>query len=99
MSVQTSGFFEGAPRTNEEIAAGIIPSVRIGQATLVAGTVVVADPLITLASKIKVYAGGAIGGGATGALFIAAKSAGVSFTITSTAGTDVSVVQFEVVSY
>ena len=75
-----SGLFMGAGRNAEFQASGLL-DVKVGTAVLVAGTVVVADPNVTALTKIRLYHGGAIGGGATGAVFISAKSVGVSFTI------------------
>ena len=76
---------------------GKIAPVATGTATLVGGTIAVADTNITANSVIRV-ANKTIGGTA-GAPFISARSVGVSFTITSTSGTDTSVIQYDVVSY
>lgn len=72
-------------------------SPRIGTAVLVTGTVVVADTRITAASRILLTTQSP--GGTVGSPYVAAKSAGVSFTITSTSGTDTSTVLYQVVSY
>lgn len=71
--------------------------VLTGTATLVGGTVTVANTSIT-ANSIIWLANKTIGGTA-GALFISAKTASTSFAITSTSGTDTSVVQYYIMSY
>jgi hypothetical protein len=78
-------------------ALDYIDVVKIGTATLVAGTVVVADTRITANSIIRVVSKTL--GGTAGALFISAKSVGTSFTILSTSNTDTSVVRYEVLAY
>jgi len=70
---------------------------KTGTATLVAGTIVVTDPLITANSIIRLT--NKTLGGTAGALFISAKTAATSFAITSTNAADTSVVQYEVLSY
>lgn len=72
-------------------------AVRQGTATLVAGTVTVADAKITANSTIRILSKTL--GGTPGAHFISAKSVGVSFTITSTSNTDTSTVNFSVIDY
>jgi hypothetical protein len=72
-------------------------AVKSGTATLVGGTVTVSDAAITAASEIRMRA--ATLGGTPGALYISAKVASTSFTITSTSGTDTSVVAYDVVKY
>lgn len=72
-------------------------SVKTGTAVLVAGTVTVADALITANSVIRVASKTA--GGTPGALFVSAKVAATSFTITSTNAADTSTVQYDIVSY
>lgn len=71
--------------------------VLTGTATLVGGTVTVANTSIT-ANSIIWLANKTIGGTA-GALYISAKTASTSFAITSTSGTDTSVVQYYIMSY
>jgi hypothetical protein len=72
----------------EETLAGM----AFGNATLVGGTIAVADTMVTANSIVVVSrktAGGTPGTGHTYTL-----SAGVGFTITSTSGTDTSVVSY-----
>jgi hypothetical protein len=72
-------------------------AVKTGTATLVAGTVTVNDAAITANSVIRL--GQKTVGGTPGALYVSARSAGVSFSITSTSGTDTSVVQYYIDAY
>jgi hypothetical protein len=66
--------------------------IRHGRATLVAGSVAVSDAYVTTSTRILlgVYAPG----GTVGHLHTGTRSAGVSFTITSSSGTDTSVVDW-----
>ena len=68
-----------------------------GTATLVAGTKAVADTKITANSVIE--CGVLTPGGAVGAPFVASKTAGTGFTLTSTSATDTSVVWYRVRKY
>jgi hypothetical protein len=61
---------------------------KSGLATLVAGTVTVANTSVTAASRI--YLAGQTPGGTEGALYVSAVTAGTSFTVKSTSGTDTS---------
>jgi hypothetical protein len=65
-------------------------NARMGLATLAAGTVVVATTKVTANSRIFLTA--QTSGAAPGALRVSARTAGTSFTITSTSGTDTSTV-------
>jgi len=64
-----------------------------GRATLVAGTVTVADTSTTAASEILVTS--QVDGGTPGFLRVSGRTAGTSFTITSGSGTDTSTAAFE----
>lgn len=66
--------------------------IKHGRATLVAGTVTVADASVTANSRIFVC--GAVDGGTPGWLRVSARSAGASFTIQSSSGTDTSQVDW-----
>jgi polygalacturonase len=72
-------------------------ATKTGTATLAAGTITVADTSITANSVIRV-ANKTIGG-TPGSLYVSAKTAGTSFTISSTSGSDTSVVQYDILSY
>lgn len=72
-------------------------AVKTGTATLVAGTVTVADTSITNNSVIRL-AYKTIGG-TPGAAYVSARTAGTSFAITSTSGADTSVVQYYIDAY
>lgn len=72
-------------------------AVKQGTATLVAGTVTVSDAAVTNNTLIRVYPKTL--GGTPGALYISARTAATGFTITSTSGTDTSVVQYDIVQY
>lgn len=65
-------------------------NATMGTATLVAGTVVVSTTKVTANSRIFLTA--QTSGAAPGALRVSARTAGTSFTITSTSGTDTSLV-------
>jgi hypothetical protein len=65
-----------------------------GTATLVAGTVVVANTSVTATSRIFLTC--QTPGGTVGALYVSARTAGTSFTITSTSGSDTSTVAYEI---
>ena len=71
-------------------------ALRTGTATLAAGTVTVTDANITTASVIRLNRQAA--GGTLGQLSVA-LTAGTSFTINSSSGTETSTVYYEVVSY
>ena len=71
--------------------------VRTGNAKMVTGTIAVADTKIKADSIIRLY--NKTIGGTPGALYISAKAAGTSFTISSTSATDTSVVRYEILSY
>lgn len=70
-------------------------NARMGTATLVAGTVVVSTTAVTANSRI--FLTGQNTGGTAGALRVSARTAGTSFTITSTSGTDTGAVAWMIV--
>lgn len=86
-------FSTGAGTVN--VLGGLV--LKTGTATLVAGTVTVADTSITANSVIRLTSKTA--GGTVGAPFVSARSAGASFTITSTNTADSSVIQYEILQY
>ena len=65
-----------------------------GTAVLVAGTVTVADTAVTASSRI--FLTSQADGGTPGFLRVSARTAGASFTITSSSGTDTSTVAYEI---
>lgn len=69
-------------------------NAKQGTATLAAGTVTVANTSVTANSRIFLTAQNS--GAAPGALRVSARTAGTSFTITSTSGTDTSLVAWEI---
>lgn len=69
-------------------------NAAMGTATLVAGTVTVNTTRVTANSRIQLTA--QTSGGGPGALRVSARTAGTSFTITSTSGTDTSLVAWEI---
>jgi hypothetical protein len=75
---------------------GIAP-VLTGTATLAGGTIAVVNANVTANSIVRVS--NKTDGGTPGALYISARSAGTSFTIKSTSGTDTSVVYWEVLAW
>jgi hypothetical protein len=76
----------------DEIEALQDQLARTGTAVLVAGTVTVSDASITANSRILLTAN--VPGGTPGWLHVSARSAGVSFTITSSSGADTSTVAY-----
>lgn len=70
-------------------------STRSGTATLVGGTVVVSDTATTAASIILLTC--QTPGGTPGFLRVSARTAGTSFTILSSSGTDTSVVGYLII--
>jgi hypothetical protein len=72
-------------------------AIKTGVNTLEAGTVTVSNVAITANSVIRVANKTAIG--TPGAVFVSARDAGTSFTITSTSATDISVVQWDIITY
>ena len=67
-------------------------AARMGRATLVAGTVVIANTSVTANTEVIAFI--QTPGGTPGAVYCSARSAGVSFTLTSTSGADTSVVGY-----
>lgn len=72
------------------------PSLYVGSATLVGGSVVVPSFVTTANSKIMVNL--KTSGGTEGFLYISASTPGTSFTIGSTSGTDTSVVSYFIIN-
>jgi hypothetical protein len=68
----------------------------VGVATLSGGTVTVANTAVT--ANTAIFLGRRSVGGTAGALFVSAITAGTSFVITSTSGTDTSVVAYQIVT-
>lgn len=69
-------------------------NAKQGTATLTAGTVTVSNTAVTANSRIFLTAQNT--GGTPGALRVSARTAGTSFTITSSSGTDTSTVAYEI---
>ena len=65
---------------------------RMGQAVLVAGMVAVSNTTVT--ANTRIFLSHANTSGTLGHLYISARSAGVSFTITSSSNTDTSTVNW-----
>lgn len=76
------------------VAEGGGTNAKQGTATLVAGTVTVANTTVTASSRIFVDIN--TPGGTVGAVYVSARTAGTSFTITSTSSADTSVVAYEI---
>ena len=68
-----------------------------GTAVLAAGTKAVTEPRVTANSVIFVTT--LTAGGTVGAPFVASKTAGTGFTITSTSGTDTSTIAYRVYAW
>jgi hypothetical protein len=69
-------------------------NAKQGTAVLVAGAVTVADTAVTANSRILLTS--QLDGGAPGFVRVSARVAGVSFTITSSSGTDTSTIAYEI---
>lgn len=69
-------------------------NAKQGTATLAAGSVVVANTSVTANSRI--FLTGQADGGAPGWLRVSARTAGTSFTVTSSSGTDTSTFAYEI---
>ena len=69
------------------------PAASFGVATLVSGTVTVPNTAVTAGSRILLTAQD---NSSTGALRVSARTAGVSFTITSSNGADSGVVAYQI---
>jgi hypothetical protein len=65
---------------------------RMGQATLVGGTIAVFNTSVT--ANTRIFLSHANTGGTIGVVYVSARSAGVSFTITSSSGTDTSTINW-----
>lgn len=65
---------------------------RMGQATLVGGTVVVSNTVVT--ANTRIFLSHANTSGTLGHLYVSARTAATSFTITSSSGTDTSTVNW-----
>lgn len=94
IEVETAGG-DSRKATGQEVRkwpVGVGPEITegsnaaMGTATLVAGTVTVSNTLVTANSRV--FLTGQNAGTAQGSLYISARSAGVSFTITSTNASD-----------
>lgn len=72
-------------------------SLSTGAGTLSGGTVTIADTNITANSVIRLAHGAR--GGTPGAIYVSALTAGVSFAVTSTSGSDTSTFQYDVITY
>lgn len=101
MSVSGSGAWShtgafsasGAINSSVGFATKEAANGKQGVATLVAGTVTVSNHSITAVSRIFLTAQD---GNTTGALRVSARTAGTSFTITSSSNTDTGVVAYEI---
>lgn len=82
------GFRVGLPQQK-------VGRILFGRSVLVAGAVVVANTNVTAVSNIYVTSN--IDGGTPGWLRVSARTAGTSFTITSSSGTDTSTVAWLIV--
>lgn len=80
-------------KASPKIAEG--SNAAMGTALLVGGSKVVANTRVTANSRI--FLTSQVDGGTPGWLRISARTAGTSFTITSSSGTDTSTVAYEIV--
>jgi hypothetical protein len=89
--------------TNSDIATGLAgkgfrtkegSNAKQGTAVLAAGTVTVANTSVTANSRIFLTI--QTPGGTVGSVYVSARTAGTSFTITSTSNTDTSTVAYEI---
>lgn len=70
--------------------------IKSGTATLVAGTVTIADTSTTASRRVILHTQAPAG--TVGALFVSAITAGTSWVIKSTSSSDTSVVQYDVIT-
>ena len=80
----------------ETVEAAGVP-VNVATATLTSGAVTVSDTAITANSVIRLSSMTAAG--TPGAVYVSARVASTSFTLTSTSNTDASVYRYEVLAY
>lgn len=92
LQLQTADLDVSTAGRGLQVAEG--SNAKQGTATLAAGTVTVANTSVTASSRIFLTAQNS--GAAPGALRVSARTAGTSFTITSTSGTDTSLVAYEI---
>lgn len=94
---QLDSNFRKIEKTVNDLGMGIsdVKSARVGSAVLVGGTIAVLDVKIKNSSKIFLCCN--VTGGTVGFLYISARSEGVSFTITSSSGTDTSTVSYLII--
>lgn len=94
---QTPWMQQGCHFTVDSGAAASSTPVAVGTAVLVGGTKAVSDTNITANSVIRLAHKTV--GGTPGAVYVSARSASTSFTITSTSGTDTSTIYYEILAY
>lgn len=68
------------------------PSARMGAVALIAGSLVVANTTVT--AKTRIFLTSQVDGGAPGFVRVSARTAGTSFTITSSNGGDTSTIAY-----
>lgn len=88
---------DGYSHSNTYLDSRYLPSVASGSAVLVGGTIAVANTSVTASSVIRLTT--LVPGGSVGHCYIASRTAGTGFTITSTSGTDTSTVYWEIVKF
>lgn len=86
--------YSGPVQSGKGFAASEAANGKQGTATLATGTKVVANTSVTANSRIFLTAQTA--GAGAGTLYVSARTAGTSFTITSTSATDTSLVAYEI---
>lgn len=92
LAVGTGDFDISTAGRGLQVAEG--SNAKQGTATLTAGSVVVANTSVTATSRI--FLTSQADGGTQGFLRVSARTAGTSFTITSSSGTDTSTVAYEI---
>lgn len=98
----TGGSLDNTPVGDTTANTGRFTSLKVaeganakqGTATLVAGAAVVSNTSVTAVSRI--FLTSQADGGVVGFLRVSARTAGTSFTITSSSGTDTSTVAYEI---
>lgn len=93
-STQVTGLGTAAAAATADFLAAPVAS---GTLTLAAGTATLADAHVTADTVVRLAYKTC--GGVPGAVFVSARTAGVSLVVTSTSGADTSVVHYEVVSW
>jgi len=93
--IPTKNIYQGGMTINDGIRINEGTNATMGTAVLTAGTVTVNTTKVTANSRIFLTT--QTSGGTPGSVYVSARTAGTSFTITSTSGTDTSTVAWLII--